>query len=108
MPDTLSRLNKPCTCNDCSVSKFLDEIPADAVIMSITDINNSLSSITNMIWSDTNPGINSAVNQTLSNSLNAGIGAVPFGNKKVWKSLQLNDLDCKLAIDLLTSGNIPP
>ena len=77
-------------------------------MMSITDVNNLMASITNIVWNDTNPAVDAVVSHTLACSLHADVGAIPFGNKKVWKSLQLQDLDCKLTIDMITSGNIPP
>ena len=107
VPDTLSRLDGSCSCQDCSVTKFLDEVPKNAELMSIAAINNSIASVTNIIWNSTNPAIISAVGNTVLSTLNADVGGIPFGNKKIWKSLQQNDLDCKSTIDLLISGNLP-
>ena len=76
--------------------------------MAIADINNSVASMTNIIWDNCNRDVTSVVASTILNSLQSDVGTIPFGNKKVWKSLQLGDLDCKLAIDLKTSGNILP
>ena len=107
MPDTLSRLNKPCECSDCSVTRFVDEIPTNAELMTITGVANSAASVTNIIWNNVNKGVEAVLSQQILNSLTSDIGAIPFGNKKVGKSMQLADNDCKTAIDLITTGNTP-
>ena len=108
IPDTLSRLDKPCACQNCSVTIFLDEIPSRAELMSITKIHNSLASITSLIWNNTDKGLEAVLHKPILNSLQADIGAVPFGNKRVWKDLQSSDHDCTTAINLITSGNVLP
>ena len=82
IPDALSRLNKVCDCGNCSVKKFLDEIPAKVELMSITDVNNYMASITNIIWDNCNKEIDSVVASSISKSLLNDVGAIPFGNKK--------------------------
>ena len=107
VPDTLSRLQKSCSCQDCSVSNFLQDIPLNAEMMSISSINNTTASISSIIWADTNPGVRSVMQQPILNSLLGDVGLVPFGNKKIWKSLQAADPDCKNAVELQVSGNLP-
>ena len=69
VPDTLSQLQTTCSCKDCSVSKFLQDIPVHAEMMSISAINNSAASISSIIWADTNPGVQSVMQQPILNSL---------------------------------------
>ena len=107
IPDTLSRLNTTCSCQDCSVTKFIEEIPVHAEVMSINAINNSLASITNIIWGNTNPAVEAVTKMSILNALKGDIGSIPFGNKKIWSSLQHADVDCRAAIDLLIKGNVP-
>ena len=107
VPDTLSRLTIHCSCQDCSVSKFLQEIPHDAEMISITAVANSVACISNIIWANTNSAVDAVTKQTTLNSLYGDIGSVPFGNKKVWKNLQQSDKDCMNTVDLLRTGNIP-
>ena len=107
IPDSLSRLNCNCDCGDCSVSRFLDEIPARSEIMNINVINSCTSSLTNLIWADSNRGIEAVTAGSVSDFLQADTGTIPFGNKRVWKDLQHEDLDCRAAIDMKKSGNIP-
>ena len=106
VPDTLSRQKILCECQDCSVSKFLTEIPMQADLMSITSINNSVASISNMIWCDSNPGAEAATKPSVLNPLYGDVGAT-FGNKRVWKNLQSSDPDCRMVIELIISGNLP-
>ena len=76
--------------------------------MSVEQVKSSISSITNIIWSNCAKEVNSVMANTINTALQADTGAIPFGNKKVWKSLQLADPDCKTAIDLITTGNVLP
>ena len=73
----------------------------------MTAVNNFLASISSIIWARTNPGLDAVTKQSVVNSLHGDIGMIPFGNKKVWRSLQQADPDCKNAIQLLISGNVP-
>ena len=75
--------------------------------MSIHAINNSCASLTNIIWDPTNRGVQAAIQPTILNSLQADIGAIPFGNKKVWRTMQQGDIDCKTVIELKSTGNVP-
>ena len=107
VPDTLIRLNCNCDCGDCSVSRFLNEIPARSEIININVVNSCTSSLTNLIWADSNRGIEAVTAGSVIDSLQANTGTIPFGNKRVWKDLQHEDLDCRAAIDKKKSGNIP-
>ena len=98
IPDTLCRINQHCDCKDCSVEKFLQEIPAKSELMTANVVNNSIASITNMIWVHSERGTQAVTTGTVLASLKADIGNIPFGNKRVWKELQQEDLDCKAVI----------
>ena len=67
------------------MAKFLNEIPIEAEMMSVTAVNNSLASISSIIWARTNPGVDAVTKQSVVNSLHRDIGMIPFGNKKVWR-----------------------
>ena len=50
------------------MAKFLEEIPINAEIMSVTAINNIGASVSNIIWSNLDPVVDATIGVIISNS----------------------------------------
>ena len=103
VPDALSRMDTNCSCKDCGIKKFLDEIPVKVELMATQISTNFMDAL----FCDLEPCQLAALAVVLNNTLVNPIGSIPFGNKRAWLDIQNSNHECKIVIALKKDGNLP-
>ena len=103
VPDALSRLDTKCSCKDCAVKRFLEEIPTKVELMGVQ----VPADVTSAILCDMEPCQVAVMTAELNDILVNQIGAIPFGNKKAWLEIQKSDTNCRVVHSLKVAGNLP-
>lgn len=101
--DFCSRTDTSCQASDCAVERFLDDIPLNTQLVSLST---DTADITTFIFVDSPPCVTAGTAQTTAEWL-SGPGSIPIGSTETWKQIQQQDGETSQVIHLITTGDSP-
>ena len=109
VPDHLSRL-KDATCHskDCSIERFLEDIPTTIQAMSLSPVNSSFTLLSLCLEDPIpSPVVLAASSQQLEDQLLKRSGPIPLGSRQTWMEVQRSDPDCVAVYNMKVYGEAP-
>jgi hypothetical protein len=103
LSDACSRADKTCRASDCAIERFLDNIPSNIQLMTISVPPES---VTSLIFNDTEPCVTAATASAIGDWISSP-GTIPIGSKAVWQAIQLQDEDTQKVIHMIKTGDSP-
>ena len=105
-PDTLSRMNRSCNAKDCAVERFLADIPTHVQCMTMS-AEGVPTNMTDLVFAKMDQCVLAATSTEMARALLPGPGYIPLGSKKTWRDIQHTDRNCRIVLQLKSTGNLP-
>ena len=104
LSDTCSRSETTCTVKDCSIERFIDDLPLQVELMaaSVYDL-----SAANIISADIDPAVIAASSDDILSFLTSPNSALPLGSFETWRAIQEGDADTAIVLHCKKSGDSP-
>lgn len=103
LSDVCSRTPTTCTVQDCSIEKFIEELPDKVELMSATTDN----SIACIAMGDADAAIIAATATDILSLLTSPSSAIPLGSLETWRAIQEGDPDSAVVLHCKKFGDTP-
>ena len=111
LSDTCSRTSTTCSIQDCSIERFLDDLPLHVELMAVGTTPDSPSrsamTATSLFTDDIDPAIIAATSNDTLAFLSSPTSALPLGSFETWRAIQEGDPDTAVVLHCKKSGDSP-
>jgi hypothetical protein len=104
LSDTCSRTDTTCRTQDCSIERFLDDLPDHVELMALTD---SALSVAHLAFADVDSASVAASATDLISLLSSPNSVLPLGSLETWRAIQEGDPDTAAVLHCKKSGDTP-